>query len=147
MVPVTKLDEGSTTLYQISLMWNARKQESHSFYWAHSPDQVNTKACALWQSYALRGALHAPLDDPMANLDCKTNIDGAETKPGETYHSFAVIDHGSTSLAIDVEKVSSDTVFVLGANTIKSILGSCGLSKKGKTPELQTRLKEMLERW
>ena len=77
-------------------------------------------------------------------MDCKDNLNGRRTKPGELYESYAIIG-GSTSLRIDVQEVCPDSVWSLKVNDIKAVLTSFGLDKSGKGPVLKQRLSAFLK--
>ena len=94
----------SKVLWQVELRWNVSKTENHAFYWADDVATVNEKAAGVWDELVVTNGITMP-DDEEIKANPSWNLDGKQTKPGQPYSGFALLNHHATSLAITVEPV------------------------------------------
>lgn len=96
---VVDLSRGkSKVLWQIELRWNVSKVETHAFYWASDVATVNQVASGVWKELNITMP-----DESEIKANPSWNIDGKQTKAGQPYSGFALVNHHATSLAITVE--------------------------------------------
>ena len=65
----------SKVLWEVKLLWNSSKHETHSFYWSDDVDAVNLQALHFWNT----------IGDEQEFRDNIDNVNGAHTRPGEPY--------------------------------------------------------------
>ena len=82
----------SNVLWEVRLLWNSRKHETHSFYWSDDVDAVTREALGVWDS----------LGDNPEYRDTMDNVDGTKTRPGAPYQGFSCLNAGSSCLHISV---------------------------------------------
>ena len=95
----------SKVLWQVELRWNLSKTENHAFYWADDVATVNKEAAGVWDELVVTNGITMP-DDEEIKANPSWNLDGKQTKPGQPYSGFALLNHHATSLAITVEPVN-----------------------------------------
>eukprot|EP01047_Picozoa_sp_COSAG01_P014860 COSAG01_NODE_733_length_13988_cov_1136.208150_11_plen_146_part_01 len=107
-----------------------------SVVWSNTPDTANKLAQAVWNEHDLSTA------------DCCQNINGKNTKKGDTYSGFACLGWGSSSLNVQVDSVvgagGSSACHTFGVNQLKRILKSRGLCATGDKQKLAAALKAYL---